>query len=1058
MARFDDSAGRLPKPENGTGSAEPSASVVLVSEVAVAAGVDAAETAAVSVLDRLAQLATTIVEEYGGVSVGRGESITAEFADAFAAVRAAAEIQRRLLLLQRRGAEWQGVLLRVAVASGPGTRDAQGPAGPRIDLARRMNARAKAGQVFISRGVRDAIALETDIRCAWSGTVDIPSGRKEEVFEVLWNADERTPSPVVAATPGVFATPAVAASPAATPVVPPATAEIAAPASGPETTDLGPAAAATPTPAAVGAALDARYEILGQLGMGGMGVVYKARDRETGETLALKSLRSEVAEDPATMERFKNELRLARKITHKNVCRIHDFVRSEGTAYISMEFVEGETLRSVLARFGSMSVRKGIQIARQICSGLAEAHAEGIVHRDLKPENVMIDRRGNVKLMDFGIARSMQSGTSTSAGLAIGTPAYMAPEQAEGRPADARSDVYSLGLILYEMFAGVAAFRGETPLALALKQIRERPPSPREHDADIPEYLEQTILRCIEKSPSSRFQSIAELDDALGRQTLTPWSTPGALEGTEGLQKWFGAREGTLLVLGVVGLALLVALVGNIYPVTRLRLQADFGQAQSEARRYLRVLLPAAQPSQKARVWIDGRSGDDVQPTDPGRVHQDFAWEFRWRARGPGDALVRGYIQVDHEGKLRSFRRLDPVGGDPRLGGSVEALLARASDLSRSVLGFDPASARLRSTQRFDADGNAYVHFEWTATQPDDVGYRTAAVDLTTAGIQSMATGYSGQVVVPVPTQYWSDILGGFLFALVLLVVFLTRTVNVGAARLRRPLVISAVIGVWAATALPLLEGWLPQGDWPAHVILGLAYFALIFFVSAAGEDTLLSLWPQKIMTWITPLEGRWLHRRAAVNVVRGTLWGLSFLCLYVPITVIAAREGLRLRTFVLEWPQGSAWNPAAAFLIGALAINLAIVVGPIAVFMALLRRWLHAPWALMIAAAFAASFIYRQEVFYGEVFGAYVVFNFIGFAWFAWCFYETDLLGTLVAMMVFNDVVGLWALLELNLEVSALPFVVAFAMLAALPAFALLSLRQGGPKADPGTALADRA
>src|SRR5215472_10981153 len=183
---------------------------------------------------------------------------------------------------------------------------------------------------------------------------------------------------------------------------------------------------------AVLAALGQRYDILAEAGHGSMGNVYKARDRETGEIVALKLLKPEIASDQAMMERFKNELLFARKITHKNVCRVHEFNRINGIAYTSMEFVEGDSLRSVLTRFGGLPVRKGVDMALQICSGLKEAHAQGIVHRDLKPENVMIDTNGNVKIMDFGIARSMEALTLTTGAL-IGTPAYMAPEQAAGK-------------------------------------------------------------------------------------------------------------------------------------------------------------------------------------------------------------------------------------------------------------------------------------------------------------------------------------------------------------------------------------------------------------------------------------------------------------------------------------------------------------------------------------------------------------------------------------------------------------------------------------------------
>ena len=268
----------------------------------------------------------------------------------------------------------------------------------------------------------------------------------------------------------------------------------------------------SPTPATE--ALSARYDIQEQLGKGGMGIVYKALDRETGDTVALKILRPEVANDPDIQARFKNELRLARKITHKNVCRIYEYSRAGDTAYISMEFVAGETLRRVLERFGGLPLRKGVELGRQICAGLHEAHEQGVVHRDLKPDNVMVDEAGNVKLMDFGIARSAE-GNATLTGQAIGTPAYMAPEQVEGKPVDARTDLYALGLILYEMFTGTQAFRGDTPLAVALKQVREQPTPPRQIEATLPLPLERIILRCLNKDANLRFPSVNTLDTAL---------------------------------------------------------------------------------------------------------------------------------------------------------------------------------------------------------------------------------------------------------------------------------------------------------------------------------------------------------------------------------------------------------------------------------------------------------------------------------------------------------------------------------------------------------------
>lgn len=261
------------------------------------------------------------------------------------------------------------------------------------------------------------------------------------------------------------------------------------------------------------AALEVRYEIAALVGSGGMGKVYRARDRETNETVAIKVLLPDIAHDPAMAERFKNELRLARRITHKNVCRIYDFNRIGDVAFITMEFVDGESLRAYLRRCAPLAVDVARNLLQQIIDGLREAHAQGVVHRDLKPENIML-ARGAVKIMDFGIARSLHAQATTTSAF-LGTPAYIAPEQAQGKPIDQRADVYALGLIFYECLTGRAAFSGDTPIEVALKQVNERPLAPRRIVAAVPAHVEAIIMRCLEKDPEKRYASVEQLSQAL---------------------------------------------------------------------------------------------------------------------------------------------------------------------------------------------------------------------------------------------------------------------------------------------------------------------------------------------------------------------------------------------------------------------------------------------------------------------------------------------------------------------------------------------------------------
>jgi class 3 adenylate cyclase len=428
------------------------------------------DTEGLAMVHRHAELASQVVGEFhGSVIKTIGDSVMAEFADPVWAVRAAVEIELRQLRFNLGVTETQRLQVRIGVHKGLGFRKGTDIFGDVVNVAARITKRSGPAQILVSQAVQDAIQHDSQLTSHWQSKITLDGrAEKEDVFEVVWT-DAASYREIRQGATGL-------------------------------------------------ANLPSRYEMLGQVGTGGAGIVYRVRDLETGEIIALKILKPEIASDPTVQESFKNELCLARKITHKNVCRIHEFTRSNGTVYTSMEFVEGETLLSLLNRSGALPLSRALEIARQICAGLSEAHAQGIVHCDLKPANLMVDRAGIVKIMDFGVARLAQAGGKLT-GTIVGTPAYMAPEQAASKPVDGRTDIYALGLVIYEMVTGTPAFDGDTPVAIALKQIRETPKRPRKLVSSLPARMESAIMKCLEKDPADRFQSVDALATALKEES-----------------------------------------------------------------------------------------------------------------------------------------------------------------------------------------------------------------------------------------------------------------------------------------------------------------------------------------------------------------------------------------------------------------------------------------------------------------------------------------------------------------------------------------------------------
>ncbi len=308
-----------------------------------------------------------------------------------------------------------------------------------------------------------------------------------------------------------------------------------------------------------GTLLGGRYEILQLLGEGGMGAVYKAADREVERLVALKVIRPAMASNPEILARFKQELLLSSKVTHRNVIRIYDIAEAQGIKFITMEFLEGENLHQILKQRKKLEVAEAVDIMEQVASGLAAAHSEGIIHRDLKPANIMLDKNGRVVVMDFGLARTFSGDGMTQTGTMLGTIEYMSPEQAQGMDVKASSDIFTVGLILYELLAGTTPFYAESAIASLLMRTQQRAAPLVNVDKSIPGSLSNIVAKCLEKDPAKRYQSAEHLD-----ADLRAWQNGSGAKSIYSSTRQLrvsGVRELPWLRIGL-GSALVAAIAG----------------------------------------------------------------------------------------------------------------------------------------------------------------------------------------------------------------------------------------------------------------------------------------------------------------------------------------------------------------------------------------------------------------------------------------------------------------------------------------------------------------
>jgi predicted Ser/Thr protein kinase len=668
---------------------------------------------------------------------------------------------------------------------------------------------------------------------------------------------------------------------------------------------------------APGTLLNGRYRIIALLGKGGMGEVYRATDLTLGQSVALKFLPALGAGDPRLLERFHNEVRIARQVSHPNVCRVYDIGEAEGLVYLSMEYVDGEDLSTLLKRIGRLPSEKATEIARKICAGLAAAHDRGVIHRDLKPHNVMLDKRGEVLICDFGLAALPEQ--INPAEFRQGTPAYMAPEQIKGTSVTAQSDIYALGLVLYELYTGKRPYSGKNVQEILVQQEAMAMTSMTSHAQDIDPTVENIIKRCLDPEPSTRPSSALLVSIALPggdplAAALAAGQTPSpelvAASKSQGLRLRYSLP---LLLFVIVGVLAYPLLNGQIDALQYTPADLPPGALEVQARRVAASFGYTGKPVDSI-WWLTG-IGDDVikrasanfaKPDWYAVFREEAPLRFRYReaandtlGRSPiGDvrwdfpsfeapSMVR--LMLDPLGRLRYFEAMPPRDMAQKRGPgvsfeSIAELTQFQIDRRKPVPPFRTPTAAYDEIHAFEAVTAGAMKI------PIKIQYSAHRGYLTSLHVQ-----YPWTTIPPAQLQtkpLSTRLREGFLVGAMLVFFFYCFTLawrNWKGGRADR----KGAFTLAAAYLILQIVAYL--GTLHVTYEVYMIYFfvnalsdmltssAMIFLLYLALEPALRARWPQAIVTWNRLLAGRILDPQVGAHILTGAAMGVFlvsfFLC-----------------------------------------------------------------------------------------------------------------------------------------------------------------------------------